>query len=119
MLNINIESPPKNFLGWEEPAGLMGIYLAQAEDKNQRVEVALTTGVPLGLGMIATTFATMKMYAGIKSLAFGAVTTFAANTIGKLINNQYQKRNNVETKEPEIFTLDKATHEFTQKIKTP
>ena len=59
------------------------------------------------------------MYAGIKSLAFGAVTTFAANTIGKLINNQYQKRNNVETKEPEIFTLDKATHEFTQKIKTP
>ena len=119
MRDIKIGSAPTDILGMAGTAGLMGIYLAQAEDKNQRVEVALTTGVPLGLGMIATTFATMKMYAGIKSLAFGAVTTFAANTIGKLINNQYQKRNNVETKEPEIFTLDKATHEFTQKIKTP
>ena len=69
--------------------------------------------------MIATTFATMKMYAGIKSLAFGAITTFIANTIGKVINKQYQKTNNVEHKEPEIPTLDKFTKDFNDKIKAP
>lgn len=119
MRDVKIGSAPTDILSMAGTAGLMGVYLAQAEDKDQRVEVALTTGVPLGLGMIATTFATMKMYAGIKSLAFGAITTFIANTIGKVINKQYQKTNNVEHKEPEIPTLDKFTKDFNDKIKAP
>ena len=119
MRDVKIGSAPTDILSMAGTAGLMGVYLAQAEDKDQRVEVALTTGVPLGLGMIATTFATMKMYAGIKSLAFGAITTFIANTIGKVINKQYQKANNVEHKEPEIPTLDKFTKDFNDKIKAP
>lgn len=119
MRDVKIGSAPTDILSMAGTAGLMGVYLAQAEDKNQRVEVALTTGVPLGLGMIATTFATMKMYTGIKSLAFGAITTFAANTIGKIINKQYQKANNVEHKEPEIPTLDKFAQDFNDKIKAP
>ena len=119
MRDVKIGSAPTDILSMASTAGLMGVYLAQAEDKDQRVEVALTTGVPLGLGMIATTFATMKMYAGIKSLAFGAITTFIANTIGKVINKQYQKANNVEHKEPEIPTLDKFTKDFNDKIKAP
>ncbi len=119
MRDVKIGSAPTDILSMAGTAGLMGVYLAQAEDKDQRVEVALTTGVPLGLGMIATTFATMKMYAGIKSLTFGAITTFIANTIGKVINKQYQKANNVEHKEPEIPTLDKFTKDFNDKIKAP
>ena len=119
MRDVKIGSAPTDILSMAGTAGLMGVYLMQADDKDQRVEVALTTGVPLGLGMIATTFATMKMYAGIKSLAFGAITTFIANTIGKVINKQYQKANNVEHKEPEIPTLDKFTKDFNDKIKAP
>ncbi len=119
MRDVKIGSAPTDILGMAGTAGLMGVYLAQAEDKHQRVEVALTTGVPLGLGMIATTFATMKMYAGMKSLAFGAITTLIANTIGKVINNKYQKANNVEHKDPEIPTLDKFTKDLNDKLKAP
>ena len=96
--------------------GMLGVYLAQAEDKNQRVEAALTTGVPLGLGMLSTTFATMKMYTGMKAIAFGAVATFIANTIGKAINKEYQKRHNVKNQDLEIPTLDITFDNFREKI---
>ena len=88
--DVKIGSAPNDILGMLGTTGMLGVYLAQAEDKNQRVEAALTTGVPLGLGMLSTTFATMKMYTGMKAIAFGAVATFIANTIGKAINKEYQ-----------------------------
>lgn len=117
MRDVKIGSAPTDILGMAGTAGLMGVYLAQAKDKDQKVEVALTTGVPLGLGMLATTFATMKMYTGIKSLAFGAVTTFIANSIGKIINSEYKKKHHVETKEADIPTLDKMAQDINKKIK--
>ncbi len=114
--DVKIGSAPNDILGMISTTGLLGLYLAQAEDKNQRVEAALTTGVPLGLGMLSTTFATMKMYTGIKALAFGAITTFVANTIGKLINKEYQKRHNITSQELEIPTLDKTISEIKEKV---
>lgn len=117
MRDVKIGSAPTDILGMVSTAGLMGVYLAQAKDKDQKVEVALTTGVPLGLGMLATTFATMKMYAGMKSLAFGAVATFISNSIGKMINNEYKKKNHVEAKEADIPTLNKMAQDINKKIK--
>lgn len=114
--DIEIGSAPNDILGMFSTAGMLGIYLAQAEDKNQRVEAALTTGVPLGLGMLATTFATMKMYTGMKAMGFGAVATFIANNIGKIINREYQKRNNIKPQELDIPTLDSAVDNLKNKI---
>ncbi len=114
--DIKIGSAPNDVLGMISTTGMLGLYLAQAEDKNQRVEAALTTGVPLGLGMLSTTFATMKMYTGIKALAFGTITTFIANTIGKIINKEYQKRHNIKHQEIEIPTIDNAVENLKQKI---
>ena len=114
--DIKIGSAPNDILGMIGTTGMLGIYLAQAEDKNQRVEAALTTGLPLGLGMLSTTFATMKMFTGIKAIGFGAITTFIANTIGKVINKEYQKRHNIKHQELEIPTLDKTVEGLKDKI---
>lgn len=117
--DVKIGSAPTDVLSMLSSAGFLGLYLAQAEDKNQRVEAALTTGLPLGLGMLATTFATMKMYTGIKAIGFGAITTFISNTIGKVINKKYQESHNVQPQELDIPTLDKTVEDFKEKIKTP
>lgn len=114
--DVKIGSAPNDILGMLGTTGMLGVYLAQAEDKNQRVEAALTTGVPLGLGMLSTTFATMKMYTGMKAIAFGAVATFIANTIGKAINKEYQKHHNVKNQDLEIPTLDITFDKFMEKI---
>lgn len=114
--DIEIGSAPNDILGMLGTTGMLGVYLAQAKDKDQRVEAALTTGLPLGLGMLATTFATMKMYTGIKAIAFGAVATFISNNIGKIINKEYQKKNNVQPKEVEIPTIDKTVENIKDKI---
>lgn len=114
--DIEIGSAPNDILGMLGTTGMLGVYLAQAKDKDQRVEAALTTGLPLGLGMLATTFATMKMYTGMKAIAFGAVATFISNNIGKIINKEYQKKNNVQPKEVEIPTIDKTVENIKDKI---
>ncbi len=115
--DVKIGSAPNDILGMIGTTGMLGVYLTQAEDKNQRVEAALTTGVPLGLGMLSTTFATMKMYTGMKALAFGAITTFIANTIGKAINKEYQKRHHIENQKVDIPTIDNTVTDIKEKIK--
>ena len=115
--DIKIGSAPNDILGMLSTTGMLGVYLAQAKDKDQRVEAALTTGVPLGLGMLSTTFATMKMYTGIKALAFGAIATFVANTIGKAINEEYKKRHNLNKQDVEIPTINNTFEDLKEKIK--
>ena len=106
MRDVKVGSAPNDIAGMVTTTGLLGVYLAQADDKNQKVEVALTTGVPLGLGMLSTTIATMKMITGFKALALGGATTMFANIIGKVINKKYQKAHNVKEQEINIPTLN-------------
>ncbi len=115
--DVKIGSAPNDILGILSTTGMLGIYLAQAENKDQRVEAALTTGVPLGLGMLSTTYATIKMYTGMKSIIFGIITTFIANNIGKIINNEYKKRHNIKEQKLDIPTLDKTMGDIKDKIK--
>lgn len=116
MRDIKIGCAPTDIMGIASSTGLLGLYMAQAEDKDERVGIALTTGVPLALGMGATTFTTMKMYTGLKPLLVGAATTLVANTIGKILNNQYKKSHNVEDKQASIPTVESAVEELSDKV---
>lgn len=86
-------------------AGALGLYTAQAKTKEERTSVALTTGVPLGLGIIGTTIATIKMVNGFKALAVGFATTMVSGIIGKSLDKAYKKKHGIEDGKPSIPTI--------------
>ncbi len=89
--DINHGSAPGDVLGILSTLGLLGIYTAQADSKEEKVSVSLTTGIPLIATLGTTIVATLNMVSGAKALALAGLTGFAANVAGKAINNSYQK----------------------------
>lgn len=69
----------------------LGYYTAQAKTKEERTEVALTTGMPLVIGMTSSIIATMKMLAGSKALLFGTGMTILSNIVGKAALGIYKQ----------------------------
>ncbi len=93
-------------------AGLMGVYLAQADNKEERTSVALTSGIPLMAAIGATSFATMKMVTGAKAMLVGGVTGLFANIMGRIADSVYRKKTNREDVENSIPTLGKEAQNF-------
>ncbi len=114
--DINFGCAPTDILSIAGTVGLMGIYTAQADTKEERVKVSLTTGVPLIVTLATTLYSTTKMIEGFKGLAFGAVTGFAANLIGNKINKAYQKRHDIKETPNTIVTFDDYIEKGKEKI---
>ena len=74
---------------------VLGLYTAQAKTKEERTSVALTTGVPLGLGIIGTTIATLKMVSGFKALGVGFATTLISGVIGDILDRAHRKKHGI------------------------
>lgn len=104
--DINFGCAPTDFMGMAGTVGLLGVYAAQADTKEERVGVTLTTGIPLLATLGTTIVATSKMVSGIKALALGSITGMFANVIGSKVNKQYQKAHNTENAPKTIVTLD-------------
>lgn len=101
-------------------AGAMGVYLAQADDKNQRVEVGLTSGVPLMVALLTATIGANKQLSGFKSAVLGLLTGEAAKLIGEAANKKYQARHGIKEQKINIPTLNSTKEEIkngAQKIK--
>ena len=111
--DINCGSAPTDIMGMATTAGLLGLYTAQADTKEERVGVTLTTGLPLLTTFGTTIVATTKMVSGFKALGLGALTGFIAKTIGGVINKAYQKKHNTENAPKTIVTYD----DYTKKAK--
>ncbi len=104
--DISAGAAPTDFTGILTSMGGLGLYMAQADTKEERTSVALTTGIPFMLGIVSSTLATMKMISGFSSLAIGFATTIISSTLGKSLDKAYKKKYGIEDKRPSIITLE-------------
>ncbi len=105
MRDVCVSTAASDILGTIGGTGALAIYTAQAKNKEERKSVALTTGVPLALGMIGTTIATMKMVSGFKALGVGFATTLVSNAVGKSLDKAYKEKHGIKDKKPSIPTI--------------
>ena len=104
--DINYGCAPADALGILTTMGLLKLYSAQADSKEEKMKVTLTTGLPLMVTLGTTLGATIKMVSGAKALVLGLFTGFIANKTGKTINEIYQKKHNTQGAPSTIITLD-------------
>jgi|GEM_PF-5867208 len=105
MRDVCVSTAASDVLGILGAGGALVLYTAQAKTKEERTSVAMTTGVPLGLGIISTTIATMKMVNGFKALGVGFATTIISGIVGKSLDKAYKKKHGIEDKKPSIPTI--------------
>ncbi len=115
--DVKLGCAPTDALGVVTSAGSMAVLMGLAKDKHEKVDVALTTGLPLTLSTGATTFATLKMYSGKKALLIGLITGVVTGTICKNLNNIYQKANGIEDHAVSVPTLDDTVLKINDDIK--
>ncbi|MCD8025236.1 MAG: hypothetical protein LUE64_06840 [Candidatus Gastranaerophilales bacterium] len=114
--DINCGSAPTDILSMAGTAGLFGLYAAQADTKEERTGVVLTTGVPLGVTLGTTLFATIKMVSGIKALGLGMATGFVTKLATGAANKQYKKSKGIEEVPKSIVTIEDCQNELRSKL---
>ena len=84
--DLTMGSAPTDILTNLVGVGTLAYYLAKSEDKQERMGIALKYGFPaltlIGVGL----YGNAKLFAGSKSLIFGAVSSFIVNRIGSAAN---------------------------------
>lgn len=108
--DINCGSAPTDIMGIGLTAGTLGIYTAQADTKEEKVGVTLTTGIPLLTTLGTLVFATTKMVSGGKALGLATLTGLVSKTIGGKINKIYQKKHSTENAPKTIVSYDDYTN---------
>lgn len=89
MAEFKVGSAPTDLLGLIFPVGVAGAAIASADNKNERVSTALTTGIPI-LGSIASMmYGTTKMLTGPKNLILSFSIGAVLNGIGTAANKLY------------------------------
>ena len=76
----------------------LGAYLfanSKAKTKEDKTSLALTTGIPLGLGILGTIYSTCKVIAGWKALIVGGAITILSSIAGKTADRIYRKKHNL------------------------
>ena len=77
----------------------LGAYLfanSKAKTKEDKTSLALTTGIPLALGVGGTIYSTCKVIAGWKALLVGGAITIISSIAGKTADKIYRKKHNLE-----------------------
>lgn len=74
----------------------LGYFLGKSDDYRQRTSVALKYGIPALVGIGTTLYGNAKLFAGSKSLLFGAISMWLTNKAGSLantlLNNYWDKQ---------------------------
>ena len=109
--DINYGCAPADIISTAGTIGTLGLYTAQADTKEERVGVTLTTGIPLVVSLGTTIGMTTKMVGGAKALILGALTGLGANILGNQINKKYQEAKGTENAPKTIVTLDDYTND--------
>ena len=116
--DINYGAAPNDVLSIFETVGLLGLYTAQADTKEERVSVSLTTGIPLLASLGTTIVATSKMVSGAKALVLGLATGAVANRIGKFVDKKYLESKGMDESPKTIITIDDYVNTIKQDTKT-
>ncbi len=85
----------------------LGAYLfanSKAKTKEDKTSLALTTGIPLALGVGGMIYSTCKVIAGWKALLVGGAITVVSSIAGKTADKIYRKKHNL--KESTLPTLN-------------
>lgn len=109
--DINYGCAPADILSTAGTIGTLGLYTAQADTKEERVGVTLTTGIPLVVSLGTTIGMTTKMVGGAKALILGALTGLGANILGNQINKKYQEAKGTQNAPKTIVTFDDYTND--------
>ena len=104
--DINYGCAPGDIIGTLGTVGTLGLYTAQADTKEEKVGVTLTTGIPLVVSLGTTIGMTVKMVGGAKALILGGLTGLFANIIGKQVNNKYQESKGTKNAPKTIITFE-------------
>ncbi|MBR6163457.1 hypothetical protein IKQ26_06180 [bacterium] len=80
---IKIGSAPTDMFGLLGPVGLGAYAIARGKTKDEKVEAALTTAIPLIGGIGTYIFGTVRMFSAPKNLVFSTITGAALNLLGQ------------------------------------
>lgn len=115
--DINCGSAPTDIGGIILSTGLLGLYTAQADNKDERVGVVLTTGLPILSTMGTCLFAAINQISGKKALLLGAAIAFATKTVCDGLNKIYRKHKGLdEDAKPSIVTIDDYINPYINKF---
>ena len=93
--DLQLGSAPTDVLSILASGGVIAYGLGKAENKDERVSVLLSSGIPI-VGAIGTSLlCTARLISGGKSLLFGVVSGVILNRVGKVVDKLYQKNKNV------------------------
>ena len=81
--DLRLGSAPTDILTILGSFSVLGYNLAKSKDNDQRESIALKYGIPALAGIGVSLYCNAKLYAGSKSLFFGAVSTWILNRIGE------------------------------------
>lgn len=116
--DINYGCAPNDILSMLGTTGLLGLYTAQADTKEERVSVSLTTGIPLLATLGTTLVATNKMVSGAKALVLGLITGGLSNILGNQINKKYLEAKGMDKSPKTIVTIDDYINTIQDDAKT-
>ncbi len=105
--DINCGSAPTDFLTLITSAGGLLLYLAQAENNDERVSLGLTTGLPLISTVGTNLYGAINQFSGRKSMLFSLGTAFITTRICKKLDKAYKKSRGLdENAKPSVVTID-------------
>ncbi len=111
--DVNCGSAPTDIGGIILSTALLGLYTAQADDADERVGVALTTGIPILSTMGTCLFAAVNQISGKKALLLGGAVAFTTKTICDGLNRLYRKHKGLdENAKPSIVTIDDYINDY-------
>ena len=115
--DINCGSAPTDIGGIILSTALLGLYTAQADDKDERVGVALTTGLPILSTMGTCLFAAINQISGKKAFLLGGAVAFVTKTVCDGLNRIYRKHKGLdENAKPSIVTIDDYINPYINKF---
>lgn len=94
--DLVVGSAPTDVLSILGTAGVIGIGLNKAKDRDEKISISLKYGIP-AIGAIATSiYCTASLLSGSKSLIFGLLSGWAFNKIGGVVDN-WRKKHDILT----------------------
>ena len=69
------------------------------------MSIAMTTGIPVALGVGGVIYSTLKLVAGWKALILGGAITVLSSIAGKTADKIYRKNNNLEESTLPTFNI--------------
>lgn len=115
--DINCGSAPTDIGNIILSAGSLGIYTAMADNNDERVGIALTTGLPILSAIGACMIGAINQISGKKVMAMGLAVSAATKVVCNSLNKMYRNARNLdENAKPSVVTIDDYMEPYVNKF---